>query len=156
MTTACSIACPSWRTLPGKPKADRALQAADDSRVGSLPRRWNLFRKYWARRGRSPSQDHDRGRPSFSHQPEQRQAIALRQADVGQHDVDRQGRHDPHGLLPVACGVHLVAGVAQHLRACQVKIGLVVDQQNAQRVPGASVGHLRQTKRWDEGERNKG
>ena len=38
--------------------------------------------------GERGHQDHDRGRRPFSHQPEQRQAIELRQPDVGQQDVD--------------------------------------------------------------------
>ena len=33
MMMACSIACPSWRTLPGKPNADRARQAAGDKDI---------------------------------------------------------------------------------------------------------------------------
>ena len=90
--------------------------------------------------GEGGHQDHDRGRPPFPHQPEQRQAIELREPDVGQHDVDRQRRHELQGLLSVVRGVHLVTGVAQHLRARQVEIGLVVDQQDAERAPdGAFV-----------------
>jgi hypothetical protein len=60
---------------------------------------------------------------------------------VRQHDVDRQRRHELQGLLTIVGRVHLVAGVAQHLRARQVEIGLVVDQQDAERAAIRGVRH---------------
>src|SRR5580765_7637562 len=93
----------------------------------------------------------------FSRQPKQRQSIELRQADVGQHDIELQRRHQLEGLIPVVRRVHLVTGVAQPLRARQVEIGLVVDQQNAEGTPKRGVGHFCcPPSSGGEGGRNKG